>query len=169
MIKKKICMLGTSGVGKTSLVARFVKSMFAEKYQTTVGVKIDKKSLHIDGEEVELVLWDLAGDDAFQRMNMSYLRGAAGFLLVADGTRMPTVEAAIDIHARVVDAVGSLPFLFALNKSDLKESWEVDGETRSGLEAKGWTIAESSAKDGAGVEALFEVLGRATLAPASQG
>jgi small GTP-binding protein len=87
MIQKKVCLLGTSGVGKTSLVAQFVHSMFSDKYLTTVGVKIDKKSMAVDGTEVTLVIWDLAGDDDFQRLQISYLRGTSGYLLVADGTR----------------------------------------------------------------------------------
>jgi small GTP-binding protein len=69
MIQKKVCMLGTSGVGKTSLVAKFVHSIFSDKYLTTVGVKIDKKTVTVDGNEVMLMIWDLAGDDDYQRLN----------------------------------------------------------------------------------------------------
>jgi len=76
MIKKKICMLGVFAVGKTSLVQRFVKSMFSEKYLTTVGVKIDKKTIEVKGKIVELMLWDLQGEDEFQKLNATYLRGA---------------------------------------------------------------------------------------------
>ena len=68
MIQKKICMIGTSGVGKTSLVSRFVQSIFADKYLTTVGVKIDKKIVTVDGTEMTLMIWDLAGDDDYQRL-----------------------------------------------------------------------------------------------------
>lgn len=167
MIKKKICLLGTSGVGKTSLVSRFVTSIFAEKYQTTVGVKIDKKPLTLEGQDIELVVWDLAGDDEFQRLNMSYLRGAAGYLLVADGTRRATVQAAVDIQSRVQEVVGVIPFVFALNKSDRKDAWEVDVATRAALESKGWRIAETSAKEDDGVNRLFEDLARAMLASKS--
>jgi GTPase SAR1 family protein len=63
MLKKKICMLGSYGVGKTSLVGRFVRSMFDDKYHTTVGVKIDKKVLSIEDQEVTLMLWDMAGEE----------------------------------------------------------------------------------------------------------
>ena len=87
MIQKKVCMIGASGVGKTSLVAKFVHSIFSEKYLTTVGVKIDKKTVKVGDDDVMLMLWDLAGDDDFQRLQTSYLRGTSGFLLVADGTR----------------------------------------------------------------------------------
>jgi GTPase SAR1 family protein len=62
MVKKKICMLGYYGVGKTSLVSQFVNHLFADKYQTTVGVKIDKKLVACEGGEVILMLWDVAGE-----------------------------------------------------------------------------------------------------------
>ena len=55
MIQKKICMLGGFAVGKTSMVARFVSSIFSDKYLSTVGVKIDKKTVTIDGCDVVLV------------------------------------------------------------------------------------------------------------------
>ncbi len=59
-------MIGDFAVGKTSLVARFVSSTYSEKYITTVGVKIDTKNIALDsGQEMKLVLWDIAGDDDF--------------------------------------------------------------------------------------------------------
>jgi small GTP-binding protein len=118
MIQKKVCMVGTSGGGKTSLVAKFVHSMFSDKYLTTVGVKIDKKTVAIDGNEVMLMIWDLAGDDDYQRLQTSYLRGTSGYLLVADGTSQITLDQAIEIQGRVTEATGPVPFLLALNKAD---------------------------------------------------
>ena len=164
MIQKKICMIGTSGVGKTSLVARFVLSTFAEKYLTTVGVKIEKKMLQIDGAEVKLMIWDLAGDDDFQKLQTTYLRGSGGFLLVVDGTRRVTLDLALDIQQRVIAAVGDLPFILALNKADLAPQWDLDEARLAALAAQGWTIVRTSAKDGAGVEEMFGTLSRMMLA-----
>ncbi len=110
MIKKKVCMLGAFAVGKTSLVQRFVHSIFSEKYKTTLGVKIDKKSIDIDDAPVELILWDLAGEDEFMKVRNSYLRGSAGYLLVADGTRPETLGIAEQLKSRVNDEVGEIPF-----------------------------------------------------------
>jgi len=67
VIQKKICMLGSFSVGKTSLVSRFVSTVFSDKYLTTVGVKIDKKALTVGGEDVTLMLWDIYGEDDFRR------------------------------------------------------------------------------------------------------
>jgi GTPase SAR1 family protein len=62
-LQKKICMLGGFSVGKTSLVKRFVESVFSEAYLTTVGVKIDKKAVDLGDRAVNLILWDVAGED----------------------------------------------------------------------------------------------------------
>ena len=165
MIQKKICMIGTSGVGKTSLVSRFVQSIFADKYLTTVGVKIDKKTVPVEGGEVMLMIWDLAGDDDFQRLQTSYLRGSGGYLLVADGTRRVTLELALQIQERVVAAIGAVPFILALNKADLAPEWDLDAAQLAKLAESGWKIVKTSAKDGLGVEAVFGELSRMMLAP----
>ena len=68
-------MLGSFAVGKTSLIRRFVESIYSEAYHTTVGVKIDKRVVRHNDSEVTLVLWDLYGEDEFQKMRWSYLRG----------------------------------------------------------------------------------------------
>ena len=126
MISKKVCMLGGFAVGKTSLVSRFVRSIFSEKYLTTVGVKIDKKTVPVPGNDVDLVLWDIYGEDDFQKMRTSYLRGANGYLLVVDGTRRSTLDTARDLHKLAVDTVGPVPHLVLVNKSDLADAWEVE-------------------------------------------
>ncbi len=164
MIQKKVCMIGASGVGKTSLVAKFVHSMFSDKYLTTVGVKIDKKTVAVAGAEVMLMIWDLAGDDDYQRLQTSYLRGTSGYLLVADGTRAVTLDQAIEVQSRVAAAVGEgVPFLLALNKADLTNQWEINEARLADLAARGWTTFPTSAKEGARVEEVFVELGRRML------
>ena len=81
MLEKKICMLGTLAVGKTSLVRRFIEGIYSESYQTSIGVKVDKKSVREAGQEVKLVLWDIFGEDRFQKVQASYWRGMFGYLL----------------------------------------------------------------------------------------
>ena len=98
MIQKKVCMLGAFAVGKTSLVARYVHSIFSDKYLTTIGVKIDKKPVSLLRGEMELILWDIYGEDEFQKVRMSYLQGASAYLLVADGTRRATLEVAASLQ-----------------------------------------------------------------------
>ncbi|HEY1581973.1 MAG TPA: Rab family GTPase [Chthoniobacterales bacterium] len=166
MIQKKVCLLGTSGVGKTSLVAKFVHSMFSDKYLTTVGVKIEKKTLAVEGTEVMLVIWDLAGDDDFQRLQTSYLRGTSGYLLVADGTRRVTLDQALELQKRVAENLGGAPFILALNKADLAPRWEVDEARISALVSENFSVTKTSAKEGAGVEEAFAQLARRMVSPA---
>lgn len=158
MQKKKICLLGSYGVGKTSLVARFVHSMFADKYHTTVGVKIDKKVLSVDGEEVTLMLWDMAGEEDGAPVKLNQVRDASGYLLVADGTRSRTLETARSIQQRAAAEIGARPFLLLVNKADLRNSWEIADSVWQELQAEGWTILETSAKSGQHVEEAFAAL-----------
>src|SRR5689334_19420208 len=116
-------MLGYQGVGKTSLVARYVRSPFSEKYHSTVGVKTDKKTVLVDGRTVTLMLWDIHGEDEFQTVQASYLRGTHGYLLVVDGTRRNTLDAAFRQQERAESACGAIPFVLVLNKSDLADQW----------------------------------------------
>lgn len=163
MIQKKICMLGSFAVGKTSLVRRFVESIFSDNYQTTVGVKIDKKVMLLDGSEVHLILWDLYGDDDFQKIRWSYFQGAAGYLLVADGTRRATFEKAIELEERARKEIGPVPFVFVINKCDLVDQWELDAEMEDRVVSKHWTTLRSSAKSGEGVDEAFSQLTRKIL------
>ncbi len=163
MIQKKICMVGAFGVGKTSLVARYVYSLFSEKYQTTVGVKIDKKVVATEAGDVTLVLWDLAGEDALTTVRPAHLRGSSGYILVVDGSRRQTLDVAVDLQARVVQAVGAAPFVCVINKADLRESWEVQQADLDALVSRGWSVIEASAKTGAAVEQMFHSLTSAMM------
>lgn len=160
MIRRKICMLGAFAVGKTSLVRRFVEGYFDERYETTIGVKILKKSVELDGQAQTLMIWDLHGDDEFQEVRASYLRGAAGILYVVDGTRAGTLDVARRLHQRVLDNVGDVPFLCLLNKQDLQDDWELDPGLPQRLEERGWSPRPTSAATGEGVEAAFDELAR---------
>jgi len=158
MLQKKVCMLGASAVGKTSLVARFVQGIFNDKYLTTVGVKIDKKPVTVVGQDVTMMLWDMQGEDRFQKVQMSYLRGAHGYLLVADGTRRDTLDRALMLQKDAEATAGAVPFALLLNKSDLVDDWDMDEAALDELTAKGWTIVKTSAKTGDYVEETFAAL-----------
>ncbi len=158
MIEKKICMVGAFGVGKTSLVSRFVHSIFSEKYQTTVGVKIDKKLVRHAVGDITLILWDLAGEDALTTVRPAHLKGSSGYILVMDGLRRKTVDVAIDLQGRVSKSMGTVPFVCVINKADLRESWEIQQPDLDNLVSRGWTVVETSAKTGTAVEGVFRTL-----------
>ncbi|HSE35711.1 MAG TPA: Rab family GTPase [Blastocatellia bacterium] len=164
VLQKKVCMLGAYAVGKTSLVSRFVRSIFSDKYQTTVGVKIDKKTVSLGDRQLTFILWDLAGEDEFIQVRMSYLRGSAGYLLVADGLRRITLDKAIELQQRVEGEIGKLPFILLINKLDVIDDWEIKESDIESLSVTGWHILATSAKTGVGVQETFLALGQKTLA-----
>lgn len=149
----KVCLLGAFAVGKTSLVARYVRSVYSDKYLTTVGVKIDRKDVVVRGAPLGLVLWDLEGEDELHAVPASYLRGAAGYLLVVDPTRPATLEVAAALDARVRREVGPLPAVLVYTKADLESRLERHHTPPRGLEP-----VVTSARTGAGVEAAFVAL-----------
>ncbi len=163
MFKKKICMLGAFATGKTSLVRRFVFSLFSDRYKTSVGVKIDKKSVFVGKTGVDLILWDLYGEDEFQEVRSSYLRGASGCLLVVDGTRKKTLDTALKLRGKVQDTLGGLPVIFIFNKDDLKDEWEIGNDAVKTLEDEGAVVQLTSAKTGQGVEDAFITLAKMML------
>ena len=165
MIRRKICLLGSFAVGKTSLAARFMERPFQGRYLTTIGVRVDRLMLEIQGRQVMLMIWDLAGEDRFQRVEESYLRGAAGYLLVVDGTRRHTLDQALQLHARARNQLGPVPFSLLLNKADLEPQWELDPADLAGPESEGWRIQRTSALTGAGVNPALRTLATEMLPP----
>ncbi|QDV07097.1 Ras family protein [Planctomycetes bacterium Poly30] len=169
MIRKKVCLLGSFAVGKTSLVRRFVHSIFSERYHTTIGVKIDKKLVQVrvdDGQltEVTLVLWDVQGEDRFQSIPTSYYRGSSGLLLVADGTRPQTLDSALQIAETATQSIGKdVPMRLLLNKADLVAQWEVPAPELLRKVGADFAPRVTSAKTGDGVDESFRDLTRALL------
>jgi small GTP-binding protein len=158
MLQKKICMLGANAVGKTSLVRHFVHTHFSDRYLTTIGVLIEKKIVRANDAEVELILWDLNGEDAFQKVQISQLRGMSGYFLVVDGTRPHTLEDALALNQRVTGTAAKVPALLVINKADLADQWEIGPDRQAQLAESGWEIFRTSAKTGAQVEEAFSRL-----------
>ncbi|MDH3528645.1 MAG: GTP-binding protein [Acidobacteriota bacterium] len=153
MIQKKICMLGATGVGKTSLVRQFVQSVFSEKYHSTIGVKVDKKVVRLEKQEVTMMLWDLQGEDEDFKIKPSFLRGASGYILVVDLTDAKSLDAAKRIQFMIEDEVGQVPFMVLFNKNDLTDQIELDHEWM--VEFAGEKVLRSSAKTGENVDEAF--------------
>jgi small GTP-binding protein len=151
-------MLGAFSVGKTSLVKRYIQSIFSEKYQTTIGVKIDKKTVTLGGQTIDMILWDLPGEDDFQALKQSYLQGASGYLLVVDGTRKSTLDTGHVISEKVRHLVGDIPYILVINKSDLVQEWDIPETTEKELAEKNIIVFKTSAKTGENVEKAFTCL-----------
>lgn len=156
--KAKICLIGATAVGKSSLVARYVTSIFSETYHTTIGVKIETRSVTRPAGTLDLVVWDLSGEDEFQTVQPSYLRGSRGCLLVIDGTRRVTIDVALTLESRIRATVGVVPLVVVLNKADLVAEWEIEPTDVEAMSTRGWPVVRTSAKIGDGVAEAFERL-----------
>jgi small GTP-binding protein len=154
VITSKVCIVGDFAVGKTSVAERFVTNQFSDKYLTTVGVKIDTKEIDLPGTDVrqKLVLWDVAGADKFGEKEFAYLRGAAGLVFVADGTRFNTVRSALGLREQIFERYGAVPSILLLNKRDLATEWTVSDERLEELGQDFSDIYLTSAKTGEEVE-----------------
>lgn len=164
-LQKKVCLLGAFGVGKTSLVHRYVQGIFSEIYQTTIGVRIDKKVVAMRDSDLLMIVWDIYGQDEFQDINAAYLRGASGFMLVADGTRAYTLDVALDLQKFALATSPQAASVLVLNKMDLLQDWELDERRVAALSAGGMPIVRTSAKTGEGVEDCFRRLSEAMVGP----
>lgn len=156
MLQKKVALVGAPGVGKTSLVRRFVDQLFDDRYLTTIGVKVDKKDVDLGGETLRLMLWDVAGaEEGF--IPTSYVRGSAGYVLVLDGTRPDTLQAGLDVAAAIERDLGAVPSVTVINKLDLMDDWCLSAGDLARLDARASTH-RTSAKSGEGVEEMFVAL-----------
>jgi small GTP-binding protein len=160
IIQKKICLLGDFGVGKTSLVQRFVEGRFDDKYLSTVGVKISRKTLTRPYGDMNMLVWDLAGSNGFESSGASYMQGAAGALIVCDLTRRDTLIA-FENYARQVRTINpDIQLAFVCNKADLTHTRDISDidmlTDLSSLCEKNFFL--TSAKTGEQVEDAFSYL-----------
>jgi small GTP-binding protein len=159
LIQKKICLLGASSVGKTSLVKQFVNGIFNEKYLTTIGVKIDKKIVTIENDQIQLMLWDIEGNDRYNVFQERYLRGAAAFIIVVDQTRASSLLDGIDIHTLARQAT-QCPAILVINKKDLPPVWHWDDSENDVYQQLFDLQFTTSAKTGECVEEMFLAMGK---------
>lgn len=163
--KAKICLFGEPGVGKTSLIKRYVYDMFDDRYLVTIGTKVTKKTILLKKEDevqVELLIWDIIGHKSFRTLLLeAYFYGAQGLIGVCDISKKQTLESLhdwINSIRNVID-ISKIPIVIVANKSDLasKEITEDDLQnfTKKYNSAK---YIFASAKDGTNVNEIFEYI-----------
>ena len=168
MISKKICLVGDFGVGKTSLIRRFVESKFSDEYLSTVGVKISRKQVNLPAKEaeentsVQLLIWDLEGHTKFKAIAPSYLQGSSGAIVVADVTRQETID---NLSERLELFLSVNPkgvaIILALNKSDLVDVEIINkllDQFNNYQDERVIATYHTSAKTGENVDDIFQKL-----------
>jgi len=161
MIVKKVCMLGDPSVGKTSLVRRFVYNEYSDRYLSTLGTKVSEKRVSLDKETVQMVIWDIAGQEDFTSITPAYFKGSGGGILVVDLTRRDTLYNASRWARSFTEKAGEVPVVMLCNKNDLVDEAEFtpeDAEKASGDYCA--AVLSTSAKTGDGVEKGFILLAR---------
>ncbi|TFG20417.1 MAG: GTP-binding protein [Promethearchaeota archaeon] len=160
--KLKVLLCGPAGVGKTSLIMRFIKSKFQTDYKLTVGVDILTKDVELANDNIcTLSIWDIGGQERFSFIRSTFYKGAAGALLVFDLSRAATWDEIKNWRAEVKQFAGDIPFVLIGNKLDLlADVGEVidRDEARAYAESQGSEYIETSAKDNLNVDQAFITL-----------
>jgi small GTP-binding protein len=164
-ISKKICLVGDFGVGKTSLIRRFVDRQFSDQYLSTVGVKLSRKTVEISNQiptqDFQLLIWDIEGNTRFKAIVPTYLQGAKGAIIVADVTREETLGHLTKHVQQFLTVNPQAAIVLAFNKSDL-----IEPDTLARLlqlhqfseQSRILATYPTSAKTGAQVDEIFQKL-----------
>jgi small GTP-binding protein len=164
LMKVKVCFIGDAGVGKTSLIKRFVLDVFDDRYIATIGTKVTKKIVDVDGKvKVMMLVWDIMGQKGFRELlREAYFFGAHGAIAVCDLTNKETLEELRYWIKALTDVAGDVPIVFAGNKVDLENDRVIKEEDLQELASKYKGKAYlTSAKTGQNVEAVFKALAEA--------
>ncbi|MDF5723409.1 MAG: GTP-binding protein [Rhizonema sp. PD37] len=163
---QKICLVGDFGVGKTSLVRRFVDRQFSDKYLSNVGVKISQKSVELakspqETQAVKLIIWDIEGSNKFKTTALNYFKGAKGALIVGDVTRQETLASLSNSMEKFLNINPNSYIVIALNKADLIEDEYLETLRKLYLFSEQTYVLATyltSARNGNNVDEIFKSL-----------
>jgi small GTP-binding protein len=159
---RKVCLLGDGGVGKTSLVRRYVEDAFSDNYIISFGTKVSKKVINLAEVELTLMIWDILGQKGDDTLHAAYYRGANGALLVGDQTRPETMKHLVKWSEDFLNVSPNAKIVAAANKSDLESVIQANELHELAL-ALGTEFMHTSAKTGDGIEELFLTLGKSIM------
>ena len=164
ILSKKICIVGESGVGKNSLIRRFVDRKFSNEYLATLGVTISRKTVELPDTKsqnklnLQLMLWDVTGEAKFQAIAPQYLRGSSGAVVVADVSRQDTIER-LPAHIQLFLSINPKSVIFvALNKCDLIPPTKLEDIIPCQVLKQVSGLYPTSAKTGRYVDEIFQQL-----------
>jgi len=171
MYRKKICILGAAGTGKSCLIRRFLKRDSAEDRALAMGAKIDKLDVEVDRRKVQLMLWDIRGGDHVLPGFVNYIKGASAIIYVADGTRLETLSMAMEYRRQAEAYFGMpVPGIMLFNKADLARQWKITPSMISDAETNGIFALLTSCCDDSGINTAINLItrvmmGKTTLLP----
>jgi small GTP-binding protein len=163
----KVCLFGDGGVGKTTLITRYLTGLFKTNQQMTIGVDFHIKKLEISGLKITLQIWDFAGEDRFRFLLPSYVVGASGGLFMYDITRYSSLKNFpewIEIFKKGIigNKEEQLPVIMVGGKLDLAYKRTVSSKEAFKLakEHKLYGYVECSSKDGNNIEEIFHEIAK---------
>lgn len=123
---KKIIILGHFGVGKSSLLRKYIYNKFSDNYDATIGVTIKKKDIIFNNIPIKLIIWDIEGNDDIYKLRTSYMMGSSAFIYVFDTSRISTyinIKKEIDYLSTILPSAARV---LLGNKIDLIDKFELD-------------------------------------------
>ncbi|KRX09704.1 P-loop containing nucleoside triphosphate hydrolase [Pseudocohnilembus persalinus] len=156
----KLCVVGDSGVGKSSMLLRFSDNTFIENQYSTIGVDFKQKSLKINDNNVKLSIWDTAGQDRFNFITRAYYKGCNGVLFVFDTTNRQSflnIQKWFDqVQETAQNSINQVEFLLVGNKADMYEERRVPKQEAEELaQLLNCKYIETSAKNGQNIDKSF--------------
>lgn len=161
--KFKITLFGPGGVGKTSLLLRYIKDYFSDDLKKTIGSNFLIKDVDIDGKNVRLLLWDIGGQPQFHKLRTIYFKGsngALGVFAISSSQTLLKIPGWISSIKKTVKK--AIPMILLGNKADLEREVEVE-EAEDLAKRLSCDYLETSAKTGVNVEEAFKMIARACL------
>ena len=154
----KVVVIGSAGVGKTSIIRRLCENAFLEGYKTTIGSDFYVKKLDLDQALVNLSVWDLAGEERFKFIIPTFCKGAQGALIVFDLTRRRSYVSVTSFVELLWEHSGVIPSILIGNKCDLPERAVTNEEAIKYAGQVKVGYYETSAKDNVNIFKIFEEL-----------
>jgi small GTP-binding protein len=174
-MKSKVCLVGESAVGKTSLIKKYILDVFDDSYISTLGTKVSKKTMAFDHKGVQIsmdmMIWDIMGQASFRTLlKDAYFYGANGIIAVCDVTRKETLSSLDDWIKSVSEVAGQVPLVILANKCDLAEGAQISGKDLE-LKARRFHAPYffTSAKHGDNVNEAFLAMAQALIQAQAKG
>ncbi len=162
-LRRKVCLLGAPGVGKSSLLRRFVEDRFDDAHNPSIAMSIFSGTVEVGDVTLEMLLWDPVASDPGGQYNRSFMSGASGLVFVVDATKPQTLDHLLEVQAKERGFIGSRPAILVVNKADLTGDFALSKAQIDAASKLDWRLVQASAKTGDNVRQVFTKLAELML------